>query len=194
MRWNNCSKEEARDAYDSAKSRLQNAADQYIHNKYTMDTLAGERSSAQTKLNNANGQKVNFEKRIADIERIIQKLGSNGPVEEAINTSNDRAQKFEDSYNDLIQCTGMNTPQIAKAFHTPSVEENAYSAAAVAECKKVKANLEQAVADLNNQLNAMEDEVNRLTSQMNSLAGVQADLSKTMASSSYEMNHFKNRM
>ena len=49
MRWNNCSKEEARDAYDSAKSRLQNAADQYIHNKYTMDTLAGERSSAQTK-------------------------------------------------------------------------------------------------------------------------------------------------
>lgn len=191
MKWNNCSPEEAQEAYDSAKSKLNNAADQYVQTRNAMNSLQSERSRAKAKSDTVNNQKINFEKRIEDIERIIQMLGENGPVAEAISDSNKWAQSVQDNFNKQVLCTGISSPEIARAFRTPTVEENADSQAAVAELKKVKARLEQAVADLNSQLNAMDEEMAKLNSQMNSLASTQSDLAKTMARYSFEMNHYK---
>ncbi len=191
MSWRNPTKKEAEDAYGSAKSRYANAAESYIQNNRQLESCYADYKSCNSKLSSAKSDKISFEKRIEQIEEVIRMLSDDGVVDEAVDKANVAAQRAEEAVEKNIVCEGIKSPSIGSIFKCPKVSENQYSAEAVSELKKEKARLEQALTELDSKLNSMEQEMEALTSKMNSLTSIQTDLSKTMKSCSFEMQHFK---
>ncbi|MBR1481567.1 MAG: hypothetical protein IJ598_01220 [Ruminococcus sp.] len=191
MKWNNCTPEEAQEAYDYAKSRYQNAAEEYLSNKKKLDAFYGARGGLSAQTASVRGDKLNFEKRIEEIGDILTLLSDGGKVDEAVGQANAAAKVAEAAMAQSIVCSGVNSPSLASIFRCPTVSENTHSVTARDELRKEKNRLEQALADINAKLNALELELQQMTGQMNALASMQNDLSRTMHACSYEMNHYK---
>lgn len=189
MKWNNCSKEEAQEAYDSAKSKYSNAALEYCQGKKQLDACYTEYKSYSSKMDSVKSEKLSFERRIEQLGELISFLDNK--MDDIIGDSNKTTQENENYIKGKINCSGYAFPEISKIFRCQSVAENSYSSQALQAMKKEKARLEQAVADVNSKLNAMEQEAEALTKKMSSIASAQASLSKTMKACSYEMNHYK---
>ena len=191
MKWNNCTQTEAQEAYDYAKSKYRGAAEEYLGNKKKLDSYYDEYRGMTAQADSFRSEKLSFEKRIEDIGEVISLLGEDGPVENAIAEANRAAKYAEGEFARSIVCSGVNCPPLSRIFKTPYVSENSYSVTALTMLKKEKARLEQALREVNAQLNALELEAQQLQSQMNSLAQTQASLSKIMNACTYDMNHFK---
>ena len=191
MGWNNCTREEAREAYDAAKSRYSRSAEEYVGCSRKLDACYADYSRTNAKADSMRSDKINFEKRAEQIGDVIRLLDDNGPVNEKIEESNKAAQVAEDAFAKSIVCSGVNCPPLSRIFKTPYVSENSYSVTALTMLKKEKARREQALREVNAQLNALELEAQQLQSQMNSLAQTQASLSKIMNACTYDMNHYK---
>lgn len=191
MKWNNCTQEEAQEAYDYAKSRYQNAAEEYLYNKKKLDSYYSSCSGLSNQTESMRSEKLNFEKRIAQIGDILTLLADGGKVDDAVDRANKAAKVAEAAMAQTIVCSGVNSPSLSSIFRCPTVSENTHSMTARTELNKEKSRLEQALIDVNAKLNALELELQQMTSQMNSLAAMQNDLSRTMKACSYEMNHYK---
>lgn len=191
MGWNNCTQQEAQDAYDYAKGNYQRAAEGYRQNKQKLDRYEYDYNCTKNDYSEANTERLNFEKRIEGIDEIIKLLAVEGPVNEMINSSNSCALKLENSWEQYIQCSDVGVPTIYQAFKLPSVTENPTSNLALTQLKNEKLRLEQAIAELDKKMQQMEAELDAMIKSMNAIQADQDALSRTMKQSSYEMNHFK---
>ena len=194
MGWNNCTQAEAQDCYDAAKSRFNNAAEEYTSAGKKLGACedAYKRTSAQA--DSMRSDKLNFEKRVEQIGDVIRDLDVEGRVNTDIYESNRFAGIVEANFAESIICSGVNCPSITQALKTPFVSENRFSLNALNELRKEKARLEQAIRDVNAKLNALEQEMEALNKQMNALVQVQADMKKVIGASIYDMAHFKKYM
>ncbi|MBQ2469977.1 MAG: hypothetical protein II709_07485 [Ruminococcus sp.] len=194
MGWNNCTQTEAQDCYDAAKSRFNNAAEEYTSAGKKLGACedAYKRTSAQA--DSMRSDKLNFEKRVEQIGDVIRDLDVEGRVNTDIYESNRFAGIVEANFAESIICSGVNCPSITQALKTPFVSENRFSLNALNELRKEKARLEQAIRDVNAKLNALEQEMEALNKQMNALVQVQADMKKVIGASIYDMAHFKKYM
>ncbi len=191
MSWKNPTKKEAEDAYSQAKSKYQNAAESYIHNKRELESIESERKSQLAKGYSTVKEKISFEKRIEQIEEVIRMLSPGGAADEAIRRANSSAKTAEEAFSKYLYCSGIKSPSISSAYKCPTVEEHPDSYDALQKIKKEKTRLEQAVRELQSKLKALEQETDALTKKINSLVSTQTDLSKIMKGCSYEMNHYK---
>ena len=194
MGWNNCTQTEAQDCYDAAKSRFNNAAEEYTSAGKKLGACedAYKRTSAQA--DSMRSDKLNFEKRVEQIGDVIRDLDVEGRVNTDIQEANRFAGVVEENFAESIICSGVNCPSITQALKTPFVSENRFSLNALNELRKEKARLEQAIRDVNAKLNALEQEMEALNKQMNALVQVQADMKKVIGASIYDMAHFKKYM
>lgn len=190
-KWYNCSQSEAQDGYDTAKQRYNNAAYELSQTKSRYESCLKEYSSQRQKLDSASRDKINFQKRIEQIENVIKMLSEGGDINDAVENANSAAKKAEEYLSGSIKCSGINSPSISKTFGCRKVEEDPDSANALAEFKKEKSRLEQSVAEVESQLRAMEEMVDNLRKQVTGLETMQHSAQRTMKMSAYEMSHFK---
>lgn len=190
-KWINPSQSEAQDEYDSAKRRYSNAASDYIQAKNKYDSCSQEYSKQKQNYDSASSEKINFEKRVEQIEKIIKLLSDGGNVNDAVSDANSAAEKAESALSGSVKCSGINSPNLSRAFRCRTVEEDPDSANALAEFKKEKSRLEQSIQQVEAQIRAMEESVEALEKQMSSLASAQSSAQRVMRSSSYDMNHYK---
>lgn len=191
MKWNNCSQEEAQEAYDSLKSKYKASAEEYLQSKKQYSACYSEYKTYSQKMEPSRSEKLSFERRIEQIQDIIRMLEQDGSVDSMIGLTNSFMAVTDAVFKRSLLCSGIAAPKIAERFRCPRVEEVSGSQQALDELKKEKARLEQALTELNSKINAMEQEVAALTSKMNSLIQTQTSLSKTMKNCTYEMNHYK---
>ena len=189
--WYNCSQSEAQEGYDTAKQRYTNAATDYSQLKNKYDSCVSEYNSEKQKYDSASVQKINFQKRVEQIEEVIKMLSEGGKVNDAVAEANNAAKKAEAAMSIAVQCSGINSPSISSSYKCRTVEEDPDSANALAEFKKEKSRLEQSIAQVESQLRSMEEMVDNLSKQMSTLDAMKGAAQKSMKMSAYEMSHFK---
>lgn len=203
MSWYNPSQDEAADEYYSSKSRYNNAANQRCAAMRAAENCCAERASAESAINSFASDKINFEKRMEDIQAIIGAIeGSSGggcvigsnTIPDVISLFNEVAKKTDESYKGGIKSPDILAASIFEIFKGKSVDEDPHLSDALQKFKDELARLEQAIRDLQAQMNSLSDLVSNLSSQINMFNVESADWRKVMISSAFEMNHFKGYM
>ncbi len=191
MSWANPTKKQAEDGYGNAKAKYQSAAENYVQTSRQIQGCYADYKNCSAKADSMRSEKLNFEKRVADIESIIRMLESGGVVDDTVKTANDAAKRSEEVFSKNFTCSDVPLPSISETFKFQTVEQNQHSSAALRELKNEKARLEQALQEVDSKLKAMDQNVEELTKKMSDLTAMQSKLSSTMKSCSFEMNHYK---
>lgn len=199
MSWYNPTPDEAEEAYAYYKRQYSDAASARNASIRQEQNYVSQRNSAKTQIGNLSSQKINFEKRLAGIEKIIKMLeGSGGWFSEnvpgEINKANKSIKKADSSYRGSIKMTGAPAASLENAFNVKSVEADPNSASALRDFKNEKSRLEQSLSDIKNQLNSLSSLVSTLNSKIFACNAEQFSLRNTMNTSAYEMNHYKRYM
>lgn len=199
MSWFNPSQEEANESYYNARSSYINAANQYNQNARQINSCWSDMSNVRNQYASYRSDKINFQKRIEAIGNIISSLEGNGGwlqanVPEAVNGANTSAQKAGTSFSQCVRCDSVPAPELSSVFKCESVSEDGNSAGALQSYKAEKTRLEQAVADVEKQMNNLNNQANELARRMNSINAQQQALRKSMSSSAFEMSHYKKYM
>lgn len=194
MSWSNPSFDEASEAYSYYKSQYYDAASQREASIRQENKYISEKNAANNQKNELTAQKINFEKRLEGIIKIIKMLEGSGSVPSSIAKVIKTTKKADESFKSAIKHDSGLVVSIETAFKTKSVEEDGYSASALQKYKNEKNALEQNIENLKKQINALSEQISSLASQISSCNAVQASLKRTMNSSAYEMNHYRKYM
>jgi len=200
MSWYNPSQEEATEAYAYYQNKYYNAASQRNASMRQEQTYISQKSAATTKMNDLSAQKLNFEKRLEGIIKIIKMLEGSGGwfatnVPSAISKATSTIQKTDTSYKRSIRMTGgVAAASLETAFAVKTVEGDHRSASALQAYKSEKTRLEQSIADLKSQIASLSSQISTLSKQISACSAAQASYKNTMNSSAYEMNHYRKYM
>lgn len=199
MSWFNPSQEEANESYYNARSSYINASNQYNRNAKQINSCWSNMSNVRNQYASCRSDKINFQKRIEAIGNIISLLEGNGGwfqanVPEAVNGANTSAQKAGKGFSQCVRCDDVAAPDLSSVFKCKSVSEDGNSAGALQSYKDEKTRLEQAVANIEKQMNNLNNQANELARRMNSINAQQQALRKSMSSSAFEMSHYKKYM
>lgn len=200
MSWYNPSQEEATEAYAYYKNKYYSAANQRNASMRQEQAYVSQKSAATTKMNDLSAQKLNFEKRLEGVIKIIKMLEGSGGwfatnVPSTISKAISTIQKTETSYKRSIKMTGgMAAASLETAFAVKTVEGDHRSASALQAYKSEKTRLEQSIADLKSQIASLSSQISTLSKQISACSAAQASYKNTMNSSAYEMNHYRKYM
>jgi len=205
MSWNNPTQDEASEEYYSSKSKYSNAASQRYAATRAAENCSAEKYKAQCAIQSCMNDKINFEKRIDDIKAIIGMISGTGGgffgsewgnlnLPEAIASFNSHSQKTDESFRASMKCSDIIAASIHEVFKSKTVDEDVNLSDALQQFKNELARLEQALKDLQAQINSLSNLVNELTSKISSFNAEAMNWRKVMVSSAYEMNHFKSYM
>ena len=151
-------------------------------------------------MNDLSAQKLNFEKRLEGIIKIIKMLEGSGSwfatnVPSTISKATSTIQKTDTSYRRSIRMTGgMVAASLETAFAVKTVESDHRSASALQAYKLEKTRLEQSIADLKSQIAFVSSQISTLSKQISACSAAQASYKNTMNFSAYEMNHYRKYM
>ena len=205
MSWYNPSQDEAAEEYYASKSRYANAANQRASAAKAAENCSYEKSQALSAIESCKNDKLNFEKRIEDIQTIIGAMeGSGGgsslisamgaDLPTILNQFNDSAQQTDGSYQGSIKCPDFTAASFLNVFKNKGVIEDTLLSGSLEIFRNEVQRLQEALQNLEQQINQLSGLVGELTSKINLYQMEQADWRKVMVSSAFEMNHFKNYM
>ena len=193
------SKDDASSAYYSAKSQYNSAASEY--RKYENDSAScrSELREASNQYSQCSRDKINFEQRVEDIERIIGCLEGNGGwlsvnVPQIIGVANKAAQEADTGFKQCIKCSDVNPPDLSEVFKAPAVTEDQNSNSALEEYKKEKARLEQAIEDLKRQMANLAQQADELSKKIQQLAVLSQSCKQRINQSISSMYYYRKYM
>lgn len=197
MSWSNPTPEEAEQNYYYYKNKYYYAANQRNQSIKQEEKLVAEKNSASSTYNNLSNQKINLEKRLEALVRIIAMLEGTGGwlsvnVPDVISKAVNSVTKADEEHRNSIRLSGgAAAASLVEAFKPKTVESDANSAAALAAYKSEKTSLENQISDLKTQIANTAAAIDSLNSKISSCNSLQADLKNVMNSSSYEMLHYQ---
>jgi len=194
MSWSNPSADEAAEAYSYYKNQYYSAASQREASVRQENRCISERNVAKNKMGELSSKKLNFEKRLEGIKKIIRMLEGTGSVPSSIAKMVRTVKNADESFRMAIKLDNGSIASIEDAFRTKSVEEDSHSDAALQAYKNEKNTLEQNIENLKKQISSLSEQISSLTSQINACNSLQSALKRTMNSSAYEMNHYRRYM
>ena len=200
MSWINPTPEEAEQAYYNNRNRYNAAASQKRTSEQQEIAYSNQRTMAKNQLSNAKSDKVNFEKRLEGVKKIVAMLEGSGGwgstnVPNTISKANRAVSTAGNSYRKCIKETGgTSAASLADAFETKSVEGERHSSSALLALKKEASRLEQAIADVKKQISGLNSTIDNLNRQIRTCNSTQASLQRTMNSCAFEMVHYSRYM
>lgn len=140
-----------------------NLQDLYADRRRTqkrIDDARDGRRQAQNSLGSSKKDKINLEKRLAEVEKIIRMLeGSGGMfdrnVPETIRASNDAAGKAAGSYRGCIRDDGVRASDVEAAFRSRAVDEDSRSSGALAAFRREETRLRRLITEIDTQIRKM---------------------------------------
>lgn len=195
--WSNPSQDEAEEAYQYYKSKYYSAAARKRESEKQEQSYIEEKKSTIAERDSTRNQKLNFEKRVEGIEKIIKLMEGNSGwfsanVPEAITKAQQSLSRTDSSFRSSMKLSGAGgAASLEKAFKVKTVEEDRHSASALAQFKAEKARLEEEISNLNRQIDNLSGLISSLTGKINACNAEQASLRSAMNSYAYDMNHYK---
>ena len=196
MSWSNPSKNEAEEEYYNSKRNYQNAS--YNYNRLS-NTENAERQNFQNLKNQyqaCSNQKLNFQKRIKDLDEIIAAMERSGflSLPNSINNANNAVKGADEAYKSCIKCTGIQAADIIGAFSLATVEGDNDSNSALNDFKKEKQRLENSVKDIERNMQNIYSQAESTASRIRNICDQKSSYRRIMRSSAYTMNHYKRYM
>jgi len=121
------------------------------------DSLKNQRTKSQSELQACGASKINLEKRLEDVQKIIHTLDTS--VETAITEANRSSKKAEEWYTAVIHCVGIPGASIQAMYMTKTVGEDDDTAAAYRLCRKEEQRLRDGIEELRARMSALEDAI-----------------------------------
>jgi len=197
MSWYNPDKSEAQEGYYSSKRKYDAASEQKRSSEIAEESYRAQRSSAKSEIASCKKDKINFEKRIKDIEKVIGCFtGASffNDIPSEINQFNSSSKKADNSYRNCIKTADIQAANLSEVFRAKSVEEDNDTSTALSELQNEKNRLEQEVANLKAQLQSLSNIVDTLSSNIRACDAEQARCTRQMFASSFDMNHYRKHM
>lgn len=195
--WNNPSEREAEEACEYYRRKYENTAYELRAAERKQQEYNAQKKSAVGRKNSLSEQKLNFEKRVEGLEKIIAMLEGTGGlfaenVPETIRKAQESLAKTDESFRASIRLSGGNpAPSFEDAFETKTVEADAHSAAALLALKTEKNRLQQEIADLNAEISSLSDLIDSLNRKINSCVDHQAELRSRMNNFAFDLRHYR---
>lgn len=146
------------------------AEENYYYYKNKCENAIQSKQTAKSNIMDCSSNKINFEKRIEQIEKIIKMLEEETTLSGVvfdINIANKRASKTNDAFKQCIKCDGLSPADFQTSFKTKSVMEDDNSKSALDKLKQEKSRLENEIENLNKMMKNLEDVITSLTSSIN---------------------------
>lgn len=202
MSWYNPSQDEAADEYYSSKSRYANAANQRYSAMRAAEDCYAEKAQALATIDSCMSEKLNFERRIEDIRIIVSALEGSGGGNSLINAMgadlpsiiskfNTSAQQTDMSYQGSMKCHDIKPASLFDIFKGKSVTEDSLLSSALDMFKNEITRLEEALQNLETQINNLTNLTDELTSKINMYNAEQISCRRIMINCAFEMNHFR---
>lgn len=158
-----------------------------------------QKRQVNQELSGCKSDKINFEKRIESLEKIIKMLeGQSGifstNVVKSIEDANKYSKKADDSFIQCIKSDSQTSASISEAFKTKSVTNDTDSNNALILFKNEKDRLEHELENINRKMDNLELELNQINKNIQSFQIEQRDLSRSIMGYSYQMMDSKRYM
>ncbi len=159
----------------SAKRRSERRESSYV----------SARNRAQDDLKAAKNEKINLEKRLKGIDKIIKLLTEPGGlfsknVPDKVQKAEKGAEETGEHYEKCIVCTSVNAVDLREKFRTASVEANADSARALEAIRRERTRVAEAIEEINRQINMLQNKIEDYKAMIRKCNSEQADYSATM--------------
>lgn len=184
----------AEEYYYSARRKYYDAKSDYQYYRSKENDYRQQQSAANRSLSDYQSQKLNFEKRLEGIVRIIAMLESSGNVSAAIDSATKAAQTADQSYANCVRLSGQEPASLTQAFSPKQVTAEQHSSAALANYKSEKVRLEEAIRNVNAQIAACASLIGSLNSKIKSCQSQQASLKRVITQTSLQMDRYKGIM
>jgi len=163
------------------------------------EACCSARANAATNIQNAQTNKINFEKRLAEIEKIIKMLDGSGGwfsanVPSSIENANKQLSKADESFKKCMTCTGYPPAELTEVFKTPRVDEDANTSQALDMLKKEKIRLETEIQNLKKSIAENQQIVQNMIKQLATINFAKIANTKTVAFAAYDMQAAKKAM
>lgn len=142
------------------------------------EDLRVQRHESQEKLETCGAEKVNLEKRLTDVQRIIRTMDTT--VEMAIAGANRSAGKAGERFAAVIRCSGTVNASIGTVYLTKTVGDDANSATAYQLCRNEEARLI--------------DGIEALRERMSDLKNIIASLGKSISLADNNVLYYSNQI
>ena len=157
------------------------------------------KSNAISNIHNAQTNKINFEKRLAEIEKIIKMLDGTGGwfsvnVPEAIDKANKQLSKVDESFKKCMTCTGYQPAKLGEVFKVLTVAEDDNTNQALEILKQEKIRLQKAIDNLKESIVQNQQIVKNMIKQLTSISIAKISNIKSIAFAAYDMNVAKKAM
>ncbi len=191
--------ETASDLYREYERKYNNA----YYNKKTLERKEEEYTSsktrAETDLRASRKEKLNLEKRLEGVRRIIEMMEGTGGllsrnVPDKIQRSNKSSDESGVDYRKCINCTGIASADIAQKFHSDKVYENPYSSNALTAFKAEEQRLINAIAEIERQISLLDSKIETLKKQIKSCNNEIYNLKKDANYYYNEMCYYRGRI
>ena len=198
MSYWNPSQEEAESQYDYSRRQYYNASAEKRRLQYQKDACMDQRQRISNSMQALKSEKLNFEKRLKGIEKIIEKLeGRSGlfsgwnNVPSVIAQADKRMKVFEESYERSIKVSDVPRADLRRAFGIQTVEGNTSSANALQIYRQKYQELAESIERIQRSIEAMDAQMDELVRQTRLLTDMQQDMTRLMNNSLYNMEHYR---
>lgn len=146
------------------------AEENYYYFKNKCENALIDRQETKSSITQCECDKLNFDKRIKDLEKIIEMLERNNPftgISFSIDNANKLAIETDDSFKECIKSNDLACANLNDVFKTKSVTEDINSNNALIEFKNEKQRLEDAIDNLNRKIDNLALDIDNLTHFIN---------------------------
>ena len=191
--------EQAEEEYQRSRNRYQEAAYQKTYWSNQEQELRNQKKYTADVIKSDNSKRVNFEKRLDGIEKIIKILEGDGvftsSVPRSITNANQSLQSANHQYLKCIQLSGgSGAANMEDSFKAPTVQGDTNSSQALEAYKNAKIKLEQDIKDLKAQIALLSGQMDDLSRKISNASTQQWSARSAMISSAYDMVRYKRAM
>lgn len=185
--------------YQYYKKKYNYASDQKSTSQRREEEYRTSKSRAESDLRESKKEKLNLEKRLEGVRKIIGMMEGTGGflaknVPDKIQKSNKHADESGNNYRGCIKCTGIASANVAQKFYSEKVPENSHSSNALNAFYNEERRLVNAIAEIERQINQLNSKIETLKTQISRCNNEQNELTRSMNRYSSEMRYYKNRM
>lgn len=157
------------------------------------------KSQANSDLQASEKEKLNLEKRLEGVQKIIGMLEGNGAlfalvVPDTIQEANKSAETAGNHFEKCIKCPSITSASVKQIFKSDTVQLNTHSANALnALCAEVQ-RLQKSIEEIKWQISQLKAKIDLLTTQIKRCDANQSTLNKNIRYYSQEKNYWKKKM
>ncbi len=146
--------------YREAQRQLTRAIEERVSTKRAMESLQQTYSARNNQVSQCRNDKINLEKRLQQVVRILFLLG--GSVPDAIVSVNSAANTAGKSFRSAMRCSEIVSASLETVFYTKSVEKDSHTASALSGCQAEKDRIEIEIVRLAASIKNLEEEMRGL--------------------------------